>query len=156
MTPTRITTSLGAAALAAALAFGGAPLGNAATVKPFGTVETLTDANGAVVTAYTVTGLKASSDRIPWPVMGKLYEATVTATAQRGTVTPVIPMFNARAANGQTYRVLANVATPQGINPATLPQGAKSTGKIYFDVVGATPNSVVYNNGAEDLLIWVG
>jgi hypothetical protein len=50
--------------------------------------------------------------------------------------------------------VLANVATPQGVNPAALGQGQRSTGKLYFDVVGAAPNSVVYNNGVQDLLIW--
>ena len=38
----------------------------------------------------------------------------------------------------------------------TLAEGQKSSGRIYFDVTGETPNSVVYNNGGEDLLIWVG
>ena len=144
------------AAAAAVIALSAAPVGSSATVQPFGARETLSDAGGAAVTAYTVTNLRPSSDRIPWPVMGRLYEATVTVEAERGTVTPILPMFNARAASGQTFRVLANVATPQGVSPATLMQGGKSTGKIYFDVTGETPNSVVYNNGVTDLLVWVG
>ena len=40
--------------------------------------------------------------------------------------------LNARARNGDTYRVLFTVATPQGVNPSTLAQGEKTTGKIYF------------------------
>jgi hypothetical protein len=28
-------------------------------------------------------------------------------------------------------------------------------GKIYFDVVGDAPNSVVYNDGVRDLLAWI-
>lgn len=74
--------------------------------------------------------------------------------ADQGTVAPVVSDLNARAANGQTYRVLANVATPQGVNPSPIGQGARTTGKVYFDVTGAAPNSVVYNNGVQDLLIW--
>ena len=64
-------------------------------------------------------------------------------------------MFNARAANGDTYRMLA-VPTWGGIQGLTLAQGQKSSGRIYFDVVGQVPDSVVYNNGVDDLLIWVG
>jgi hypothetical protein len=44
--------------------------------------------------------------------------------------------------------------TPKGISGATLTQGNESTGKIYFDVTGAPPARVMYNNGAEDLIIW--
>jgi hypothetical protein len=67
-----------------------------------------------------------------------------------------IPLFNARAPSGQAYRVLANAWTPQGVSSAALPPGGRSTGKIYFDVVGDAPNSVVYNDGGQDLLVWVG
>ncbi|MFS0900831.1 DUF1942 domain-containing protein, partial [Mycolicibacterium litorale] len=63
--------------------------------------------------------------------------------------------FNARAKNGETYRALWQVATPQGVNPATLGQGQQTTGKLYFDVTGAQPDSVVYNDGGQDLLVWV-
>ena len=150
----KISMTAGAAGLAAAIAFGGAPIGTAASVQPFGAREIFND--GMMATAYTVTNLTPSSDRIPWPVNGRLYEATVTVTADRGTITPMIPWFNARAASGQTYRVLNAVATPQGLNPMSLAQGMESRGKIYFDVVGDVPNSVVFNDGAADLLVWVG
>ena len=33
--------------------------------------------------------------------------------------------------------------------------GGSSSGKIYFDVVGDVPNSVVYNDGVQDLMVWV-
>lgn len=122
----------------------------------FGTREQLFDGGGAVITGWTVTDFRQSSDTIPYPVAGRLYEATATAEADQGTVTPIVLNFNAQATDGETYRALYNVATAQGVNPSALPQGAKSTGKIYFDVTGANPNSVVYNDGAQDLLIWSG
>lgn len=156
MKPTKISVAAAAAAAAAAIALSGAPIGSAASVQPFGAEETLVDPTGMMESTYTVTGLRASSDTIPWQVMGDLYEATVTVTSERGTVTPMIPWFNARAASGQTYRVLNQVATPQGLNPRGLAPGEESTGKIYFDVVGDVPNSVVVNDGVEDLLLWVG
>lgn len=146
--------SLAAAAAAAVIALSGAPIASSVSVQPFGSREILTD--GMMSTAYTVTNLRPSTDMIPWPVNGRLYEAMVTVAADRGTITPMIPWFNARAASGQTYRVLNAVATPQGLRPDVLMQGQSNTGKIYFDVVGDNPNSVVLNNGAEDLLIWVG
>lgn len=37
-----------------------------------------------------------------------------------------------------------------------LHQGQLSTGRIYFDVVGEVPDSVVVNNGMADLLMWIG
>ena len=40
------------------------------------------------------------------------------------------------------------------VNAMPLPQGAESTGKIYFDVTGAQPTSVVYNDAVADRLIW--
>jgi hypothetical protein len=74
------------------------------------------------------------------------------ARALQGTVVPVVPFFNARAENGANYRVLANVSSLSG---APLPEGSTTDAKIYFDVVGDAPNSVVYNNGAQDLLAWI-
>jgi len=124
------------------------------TVGGFGTREQLFD--GAAITGWTVTDFRPSSDTIAYPVAGRLYEATAAVEADQGTVTPMVPNFNSRATDGETYRALYGVATPQGVNPSTLPPGAKSTGKIYFDVTGAIPNSVVYNDGAQDLLIWTG
>jgi hypothetical protein len=71
-----------------------------------------------------------------------------------GTVTPAISQFNARTPSGIDYRVLWQAATPNTISGATIPQGAQSTGKIYFDVTGPQPTSVAMNNGMEDLLVW--
>ena len=85
---------------------------------------------------------------------GRLWEATATVHADRGTVTPIITDFNARARNGQTYQALP-AASRWGINPATLGQGGTSTGKLYFDVIGQPPDGVVYNAGGRDLLFWV-
>ena len=62
--------------------------------------------------------------------------------------------LNARAGDGESYRVLFGVATAQGVNPGALAQGEKTTGKVYFDVTGATPDTVVYNAGGRDLLVW--
>ena len=43
---------------------------------------------------------------------------------------------------------------PGSLNPAPIPQGSESTGTLYFDVTGAPPNGVVYNDGMQDILIW--
>ena len=44
--------------------------------------------------------------------------------------------------------------TPTRARSTAVPPGGSSTGKIYFDVVGDVPNSVVYNNGDHDLPGW--
>lgn len=119
-------------------------------IKEFGVQETLRDLNGPLI-GYTVTGLMPSSDPVAYPVAGRLYEATVKADALQGTVTPVVPFFNARAESGQNYRVLEGVSNIGG----PIGQGGSTTGKIYFDVVGDVPNSVVFNDGAEDILGWI-
>lgn len=111
--------------------------------------------NGDVVQAWTIKDLKPSSDVIPYQVVGTLWEATATDSAVRGTVQPIVSNLNARARSGQTYRVLFGVATPQGVNPAALVQGQQTTGKVYFDVTGDVPDSVVYNAGGSDLAVWV-
>ncbi len=122
--------------------------------QKFGTQEQLNDSGGAVVTGWTVSNLHPSTDSIPYQPHGKLWEATATVKAIKGTVTPLVADFNARSGNGQNYPELGNVATAQGVNPASIPQGQQKTGKLYFDVVGPNPGSVVYNAGGRDLLIW--
>lgn len=119
-------------------------------IKDFGVEETVKDINGPLI-GYTVTGLMPSADPVPYPVAGRLYEATVRANAIAGTVTPAPNLFNARAENGDNYRSLP--AASLGAGP--VGQGGSTTGKVYFDVVGANPNSVVFNNGFEDILGWV-
>ena len=111
--------------------------------------------NGDVVQGWTVSDLKPSADAIPYQVQGALWEATASDEALKGSVIPVVLDLDARAANGQTYPVLYQVATPQGVNPGTLAQGQKTTGKLYFDVTGDKPDGVVYNAGGQELASWV-
>ena len=125
------------------------------TVDNFGGWNRLIDDGGAVITIWKVSDLKPSTDTIPgYPLAGKLWEATAAVRAAKGAVTPIIPDFNARAAGGVNYPVLWQAATPAGISAATIPQGAKSTGKLYFDVTGPAPTQVVYTNAGTDLLLW--
>ena len=120
-----------------------------------GTELTMNDSVGQVVLGWKVSDLKSSADTIPgYPVAGQLWEATATVNAIRGPVTPAISQFNARTSDGIDYRVLWQAAAPECISGGTIPQGAQSTGKIYFDVTGPPPNGVAMNNGMEDLLIW--
>jgi hypothetical protein len=44
---------------------------------------------------------------------------------------------------------------PGGLNVGPLPPGGSVTGKLYFDVVGPEPNSVVWSDGMRDILAWV-
>ena len=129
-----------------------APAGAINDIKPFGTEMTLKNYLFDTEIGYTVHDLTPSSDPVAHPVQGELYESTTTVRSVRGVVVPIIPFFNARAANGQSYQVLAHVSTLSG---AALLPGAQSTGKLYFDVVGDAPNSVVFNDGRQDLLGWV-
>lgn len=124
----------------------------AVITQPLGSQAKLVD--GDVIQGWTISDLKPSSDVIPYPVTGTLWEATATDEAIQGAVTPIVSNLNARADDGTTYRALFGAATPQGVNPATLPQGEKTTGKVYFDVTGPEPSSVVYNAGGRDLLVW--
>lgn len=124
-------------------------------VGKLGTPLTMTDTVGQVVLTWTVKDLRPSADVMPmFPVSGKLWEATATVMAVRGTVTPAISQFNAVAPNQAAYRVLWQVASPVNISGATIPQGSQATGKIHFDVTGPAPTMVTMNNGMEDLLVW--
>ena len=133
----KLATSVGIAAVAIGIAAGTvSPASAASNIKPFGQPETLLDpVTGFPTITYTVEGLNPSSDAVPHN--GQLYEATVNVEA-RGAA-PMVPMFNARAESGANYRVIGG----------TVP------GKLYFDVVGDVPNSVVYNDGVQDLLTWI-
>lgn len=125
------------------------------TVDKFGGWNRLVDNGGAVITVWKVSDLRPSTDTVPgYPLAGQLWEATASVRAAKGSVTPIIPDFNARAADGANYPVLWQAATPAGISGATLPPGAKASGKLYFDVTGPAPTQVLYNNGVEDLLVW--
>ena len=111
--------------------------------------------NNGVVQAWVVSDLRPSSDVIDYPVPGTLWEATATDVAVIGSVTPIVSNFNARTPDGHDYRVLFGAATPLGVNPATLAQGDHITGKLYFDVTGPAPETVVYNSMGTDLAQWV-
>jgi uncharacterized protein DUF1942 len=148
-----ISKTIGTTAAAAAIALSGAAIASAnPDIAQFGVPQKLVD--GAVVSDYTVSGLHPSNDVVNVPVAGRLWEATTTVKATQGSVTPAIPFFNARAANGENYRVLFQANAPEGVSGTTLPQGGTSTGKIYFDVTGANPTNVVYNDAVQDRLIW--
>ncbi len=153
-TTTAVKTAVAAGAIAAASVFTAATASAAPpTIQGFGTSEKLVD--GPLVTAYTVSNLHPTNAVIPgYAPKGKLYQADITATADGGTVTPLIADFNARSANGTTYNVIDSVPVPNGISPAPIPQGQQSSGTLYFDVTGQPPNGVVYNDGTEDVLIW--
>jgi len=153
----KMTTITCAFVAAGAIGLLGAPLASAEpTTAPMGSPGKLVDGAGTIVQHWTITGLKPSSDVIPYPVAVKLWEATATDEAIMGGVTPIISNLNARAADGTNYQVLFGAATAQGVNPATLAQGQKTTGKVYFDVTGPAPVVVVYNAGGQDLLVWAG
>jgi len=129
-----IVAPIGIAAVAVGVAAATAiPASAANDIKPFGVPESLEDVYGNPTITYTVQGLRPSSDAVFHN--GRLYEATVTSD---GGV-PLAALFNARAESGQNYRFI----------------GGGIPGKIYFDVVGDTPNSVVYNDGVQDLMVWV-
>jgi hypothetical protein len=143
---------VGMAAIAVGIAAGTViPASAADNIQKFGVRETLNDwGSGGPMIGYVVDDLQPSSDAVPHN--GELYEATLTADAPPGGI-PVIGMFNARAEDSSLYRVIANA--PGGVSGAWLPPGGTTTGKLYFDVTGPAPNSVVYNDGVRDLLAWV-
>jgi len=151
----KITTTTTVLAAAATIGLISAPIASAedVTTTPVGSQAKLVDGN--VIQGWTITDLKASTDEIPYLVAGTLWEATATDEAIQGSATPIVSNLNARARSGQTYRVLFGVATPQGVNPATLAPGQKTTGKVYFDVTGDAPDAVVYSTSDQDLLAWV-
>ena len=127
----KLGAPVGIAAVAVGIAAGTAvPASAANNIKPFGTPESLKDVYGNPMITYTVQGLNPSSDAVFHN--GRLYEANVT---NDGGV-PIAALFNARAESGQIYLII----------------GGGIPGKIYFDVVGDTPNSVVYNDGVQDLM----
>lgn len=154
VTKTAVKTAA-AAGIAAATVFAAAPASASPppNIQGFGTSEQLVD--GAMVTTYTVSNLQPSNVSIPgYTPKGTLYQADVSARSDAGLVTPMVNDFVARGPNGQNYRVIDKVGAPNGLNPAPIPQGSESTGTLYFDVTGAPPNGVVYNDGMQDILIW--
>ncbi len=130
-----------------------AAAGAAPASESYGNQQKLDGAGGAVTAWTAVDQLHPSTDTLSVPVKGTLYEATATVQAVQGTAIPVVTDFNARTAAGADYRAVP-APTATGVSPAPLDAGASNTGKIYFDVTGPAPESVVYNNGGQDLLVW--
>lgn len=155
----KISTMMTAVAIAATTAIGitSAPIVSALpnyTLDKFGKWERLHDPNGIDVTFWKVDDLKPSTETIPgYPLAGTLWESTATARSERGHVVPWVPNFNARVINGANYRVIWLVPTPIGVSMASR-QGAETTGKLYFDVIGPEPTIVVYSDGIQDVMIW--
>jgi Domain of unknown function (DUF1942) len=133
---------------------GSVPAAADAASASFGSAQKVTDGN--VVTSYTVSSPQPSSDTINTPVVGKLYSAKVSVQAVQGSSTPSIPFFNARTSSGDNYRVLWQAYAPNGLSGATLPPGGTASGNIYFDVTGAAPTTVAYNDGVQDRMVWGG
>jgi hypothetical protein len=154
ITTTTVKTAIGAAGIAAVSVVAAATASAAPpNIQGFGTSEPLID--GPLVTNYTVSNLQPSSVAIPgYTPKGTLYQADISAKSDGGLVTPMVNDFIARGPNGQNYRVIDKVQAPGSLNPAPIPQGSESTGTLYFDVTGAPPNGVVYNDGMQDILIW--
>jgi hypothetical protein len=152
-TTTTARTFIGVAGVAALSVFAAATAtATTPNIQGFGITESLVD--GPMVTSYTVSNLQTSDVSIPgYTPKGTLYQADITATSEGGLVTPMIKDFSARGPNGQTYELIDRVV-PNGLNPAPIPQGSESRGTLYFDVTGAAPNGVVYNDGLQDILIW--
>lgn len=151
-----LITKLAKAATAAAAAVGIAaatvtPASATDNIKIFGEQMRLNKPGGVPFIGYTVTNFGPSSD--PVPHRGTLYGATLTVDAFADWALPMISLFNARARSGQGYPLIPNA--PGGISGAWIPPGGVSTGKLYFDVTGDEPNSVVYNDGFRDILAWV-
>jgi Domain of unknown function (DUF1942) len=149
-------TAAGAAVLVMT-GLGAAPIASANTdgMGDFGSPERLVDAGGAVVQKWTVTDLKKSTDTAPgYPLAGQLWEATASVQAVSGTVTPIIPNLHATAMGGDSYQALWQVASPQGLSGATIPQGQTSTGKVYFDVTGTDPQMLAYTGSGTQRLMW--
>jgi Domain of unknown function (DUF1942) len=138
----RITKLAGIAA-ATAITFGigvvnVAPALATDNIKTFGEQERLNGPNGLPYIGYTVNNLAPSTD--PVAHNGTLYAATLMVDGFGGNTNPMIERFGARPQSGAFY-------------PAIW--GASNMGKLYFDVVGDVPNSVVWNDGIRDILAWV-
>lgn len=85
----KIKPALVAVTAAAAVSMAGAPFASAdPEVKYLGQPGELV--NGNVVQHWTVTGLKPSTDMIPYRPVGTLWEATATDEAISGSATPIV------------------------------------------------------------------
>ena len=151
----RITKLAGAvAATAVVFGFGAVNAGPASAtdnIKIFGEQMRINYRPAVPMIGYTVTNFMPST--APVGHAGTLYEATLTVQAFGSGVNPNIERFLTRAESGIGNPVILNA--PGGIGGGQLPPGGSTNGKLYFDVFGDAPNSVVYNDGTRDILAWV-
>lgn len=127
--------------------------------SPIGSQQQLVDPNGSVI-AYTVTDLQPNNSatlNVPGtagvPLTGRLWSATTSVAAVRGSVVPAMRSLSARTADGQNYRVLEQALAPD-LDLSPMSEGQRTTGRIYFDVTGPAPTIVAYNDGAQDRMVW--
>ena len=158
MTPAALTA---VTTVAAVLGIGAPSAWAAPGVGAFGTQMQVADIDGEGIGGYTVDDLQPSATNelnVPLtgrvPLAGKLWEARATANAVSGSVVPAMQFFNARTADGQSYRVLEQTFAPD-LSISPMSQGGESAGKIYFDVTGSAPTEVVYDDGRERR-VWAG
>lgn len=147
--------AVGAAGIAAVGVFTAATAIASPTIQGLGTSETLVD--GPLMTDYTVSNLQPANVTIPgYTPKGQIWQAEINALAHSGVVTPIVSNFNARSSdNVTTYRMIVSTPpAPDALGQAPIQQGGQANGKVYFDVVGAPPAGVVYNDGAQDVLMW--
>jgi hypothetical protein len=115
---------------------------------PFGRTAAVGGAAGAEVADYTVRDLQPSGNN------DGVWFSDVTVTAGKGTVTPLIGDFNARATDGTTYSVIEGT-NPGGLTNQPIAPGTSTSGKIYYQVSGTNPDSVVYSVGGDNAqAIW--
>lgn len=139
MRNTRFATAAAAAAIAVGVAVAGAvPAAATDNIKTFGEQERLNGPNRLPYIGYTVFNLAPSSD--PVPHNGSLYAADLAVDGFGGNPDPMIARFGARAQNGDYYPSI---------------WGASNPSRLYFDIVGDVPNSVVWNDGIRDILAWI-
>lgn len=144
----KLAASVIATAAAIALA---APASAVDNIKPFGDQIRVIDTVGNPVIGYTVTDFGPSSADVAHN--GQLYAATLTVQAYGAPANPAIIMFNARAQSGEGYPAI--LEGPDVITAASVPARSTSSGKLYFDVTGDIPNSVVFNDGMRDIFAWI-
>ncbi len=121
VTKNAVLTAAAAGGIAAASVFAATPAVAAPNIQGFGVSEQLVD--GPLVTDYTVSNLQPSNVSIPgYTPKGTLYQADISVRSDGGVVTPMVHDFIARGPNGQNYRVIDNVAVPNGLSPAPIPQ----------------------------------
>ena len=128
-----------------------APASATDNIKIFGEQMRINYRPAVPMIGYTVTNFGPST--APVGHAGTLYEATLTVQAFGSAVNPNIERYLTRAESGIGNPVILNA--PGGIGGGQLPPGGSTNGKLYFDVFGDAPNSVVYNDGTRDILAWV-